>query len=133
MTGVSWGLGIGFLNFGFPGDLGIPCFGVLGIRALGSSRGCRTWGHRGVWDLYPGVWDPQSQNGAPNFGVPPKGKVITLKIENFLGTGQHRGCGPYWVGFIQGTGGFLRVQGVGIPGGPVISTSRTVLVSVNWG
>lgn len=26
MIGVSWGLGIEFLNLGFPGDLGIPWF-----------------------------------------------------------------------------------------------------------
>lgn len=63
--------------------------GVLRIRALGSSRGYMTWsrgyvtwGHKGIWDVYSGVWHPQPQNGAPSFGVPPKGEVITLKIEN---------------------------------------------------
>lgn len=72
---------------------------------------------------------------APEWGlqiwVPLKGELVTLKNRIFWGPGHHRVCGPCGVSFIQGTGGFLRVQRVGRVGGPVISTSRTILVSVN--
>lgn len=70
--------------------------------------------------------------GPPNFGVPQRGKSLKNR-EFFWEPGQHNGCGPCKVGFIQGTGGILRVQRAGRLGGPVISTSRTVLVSINWG
>lgn len=81
MNGVPGGL-----DFKIWDSLGIWGFhdlGVLGVRALGSSRGhlgSRTWGHRGVWDVYSGVWDPLSPRmGPPNFGVPQRGKSLLKK------------------------------------------------------
>lgn len=81
----------------------------------------------GLWGVLEavglgGTWEfgiPSLNMGAPNFGFPQKGKS-SLKIENFLEIWPAEGCGPYWVGFIQGTGGFLRVQWIGTLGGPVL-------------
>lgn len=64
----------------------------------------------------------------------PKGGNHSFKNREFSGILASTGAvGHVGVGFIQGTGAFLRVQRAGRLGSPGISTSRTVLVSVNWG
>lgn len=62
-------------NIGIPWGFGDSM--VWGSWELGPWGLLKAVGLRGAWDMYPGVWDPQSQNGVSKFWGPPEGEIIT--------------------------------------------------------
>lgn len=75
------GTGDWIFKFGIPWGFGDSMvLGVLGIRALGSSRGAVGLGGTGELGMCTlGFGIPQSQNGGSKFWGPPKGKSLLKK------------------------------------------------------
>lgn len=55
-----------------------------------------------------GLGSSESQNGASKFWGPPKGEIITLKIENFLGAWPAQVLWAAWGGLHTRHWGFLE-------------------------